>query len=50
MIWVYFLQSQIGLKKNINIGSLGDDVVNEKDISFQKKPEALLPMVVEKLL
>jgi len=29
-------------KKIINIGSLGNAVVNEKDISFQKKPEALL--------
>jgi hypothetical protein len=30
-------------KKIINIGSLGNVVVNEKDISFQKKPEALFP-------
>jgi hypothetical protein len=36
-------------KKIINIGSLGNAVVNEKDISFQKKPEALLPVVFEKL-
>jgi len=37
-------------KKIINIGSLGNAAVNEKDISFQKKPEALLPVVFEKLL
>jgi len=44
MIWAFFLQNQIKfLKKIINIGSLGNVVVNEKDISFQKKPEALLP-------
>ena len=34
-------------KKIKNIGSLGNVVVNEKDISFQKKPEALLPEVFE---
>jgi hypothetical protein len=27
-------------RKIINIGSLGNAVINEKDISFQKKPEA----------
>jgi len=44
MIWASFLQNQISfLKKIINIWSLGSVVVNEKDISFQKKPEALLP-------
>jgi hypothetical protein len=43
MIWVSFLQNQIGFKKIINIGPLGNVVVNEKDISFQKKPEALSP-------
>jgi len=37
-------------KKIINIGSLGSGVVNEKDISFQKKPEALMPKVFESLL
>jgi hypothetical protein len=31
------------LKKIIHIESLGGIVVNEKDISFQKKPEALFP-------
>jgi len=36
-------------RKIINIGSLGNAVVNEKDISFQKKPEALLPEVFESL-
>jgi len=36
-------------KKITNIGSLGNVVVNEKDISFQKKPETLLPVVFEKL-
>jgi len=36
-------------KKIINIGSLGNTVVNEKDISFRKKPEALSPEVFEKL-
>jgi len=36
-------------KKIINIGPLGNGVVNEKDISFQKKPEALLPKVFENL-
>jgi len=42
MIWASFLQSQINfLKKIINIGSLGNVVVKEKEISFQKKPEAL---------
>jgi hypothetical protein len=35
------------LKKIINIGALGNVVVNEKDISFHKKPEALLPEVFE---
>jgi hypothetical protein len=50
MIWVSFLQNQISfLKEIINIGSLGSVVVNEKEISFQKKPEALLPEVFEKL-
>jgi len=37
-------------KKIINIGPLGDLVVNEKDISFHKKPEALLHEVFENLL
>jgi hypothetical protein len=36
-------------KKIINIGSLGDVVVNEKDIFFQKKPEALFPEAFESL-
>jgi len=36
-------------KKIINIGSPGNAVVNEKDISFQKKPEALLPELFENL-
>ncbi len=36
-------------KKIITIGPLGDVVVNEKDISFHKKPEALLPEVFENL-
>jgi hypothetical protein len=36
-------------RKIINIGSLGNAVVNEKDISFQKKPEALSPEVFESL-
>jgi len=49
MIWASFLKNQIGFKKIINIGSLGDVVVNEKDISFHKKPEALLPEVFERL-
>jgi hypothetical protein len=50
MIWASFLQNQISfLKKIINIWSLGSVVVNEKDISFQKKPEALLPEVFESL-
>jgi hypothetical protein len=48
MIWASVLQNKsIFLKKIINIGSLGSTVVNEKDISFQKKPEALLPEVFE---
>ena len=37
-------------KKIINIGALGNVAVNEKDISFQKKPEALLPEIFESLL
>jgi hypothetical protein len=36
-------------KKIINIAPLGGVVVNEKDISFHKKPEALLPEVFESL-
>jgi hypothetical protein len=36
-------------KKIINIGPLGNVVANEKDISFHKKPEALLPEVFESL-
>jgi len=43
MIWGYFQQNSIGLKKIIHIEPLGGIVVNEKDISFQKKPEALFP-------
>ena len=31
------------LKKIINIGPLGGVMVNKKDISFHKKPEALFP-------
>ena len=49
MIWISFLQNQIGFLKIINIGSQGNVEVNEKDISFQKKPEALLPAVFKKL-
>jgi len=37
-------------KKIINIGSLGSVVLNEKDISLHKKPEALMPEVFESLL
>jgi hypothetical protein len=44
MIRDYFQQSSIGfLIKIIHIESLGGIGVNEKDISFQKKPEALFP-------
>ena len=50
MIWAFFLQNQINFKKIINIGSRGNVVLTEKDISFQKKPEALLPEVFESLL
>jgi len=51
MIWASFLQNQISfLNKIINIGPLGGIVVNERDISFHKKPEALLPEVFESLL
>jgi hypothetical protein len=50
MIWASFLQNQISfLKKIINIGTLGDVVANEKDISFHKKPEPLLLEVFESL-
>jgi len=49
MIWASFLQNQISFTKIMNIGSLGNVVVNEKDISFHKKPEALLPVVFGKL-
>ncbi len=43
MIWGYFKQNSIGFKKIIHIESQGNIVINEKDISFQKKPEALFP-------
>jgi hypothetical protein len=50
MIWASFLQNQINFKKTINIGSLGTVEVTEKDISFQKKPEALFPEILQRLL
>ena len=38
------------MHENHKIGSRCDGRANEKDISLQKKPEALLPVVFENLL